>query len=201
MTAQAPRATETAQPTDASRPTDTPRPTDVAPDLLETWLRSDATVLIDVREDFEHAEERIAGAVNCPLSKFDAGAIRERFKDSRVVFHCRSGKRSTEAALRFQRGSEAVFHLAGGIEQWKSSDRAVIQPASRTVLPIMRQVQIIAGGLVTLGVVLGVTVAPAFLGLAGFVGIGLMLAGISGWCGMAKLLAAMPWNRQPQAQA
>ena len=46
-----------------------------------------------------------------------------------------------------------------------------------------------------LGVILGVWVAPAVLGLSAFVGAGLMFAGISGWCGMAKLLALMPWNR------
>ena len=59
----------------------------------------------------------------------------------------------------------------------------------------MRQVQIAAGSLVVLGVLLGAFVAPEFLGLAGFVGAGLVLAGVTGWCGMATLLQAMPWNR------
>jgi hypothetical protein len=31
--------------------------------------------------------------------------------------------------------------------------------------------------------------------LSGFVGAGLTYAGISGFCGMARLLAAMPWNQ------
>jgi len=43
--------------------------------------------------------------------------------------------------------------------------------------------------------VLGVTLSPWALVLSGFVGCGLMFAGISGWCGMAKLLGAMPWNK------
>jgi hypothetical protein len=50
--------------------------------------------------------------------------------------------------------------------------------------------------LVLLGVVLGALVAPAFYALAGFVGAGLLFAGISGFCGMARLLAVMPWNRR-----
>jgi len=54
---------------------------------------------------------------------------------------------------------------------------------------------VIAGFLVTLGVLLGVTVSPWWLGLAAFVGCGLMFAGASGWCGMAILLGRMPWNR------
>ena len=66
----------------------------------------------------------------------------------------------------------------------------------RAPIPIMRQVQITAGSLVLLGAILGTWVAPAFYGLSAFVGAGLMFAGISGWCGMAKLLAFMPWNRR-----
>jgi rhodanese-related sulfurtransferase len=66
----------------------------------------------------------------------------------------------------------------------------------RLPLPLMRQVQIAAGLLVLLGVVLAVTVAPAFIGLSAFVGAGLTFAGLSGWCGMAQLLALMPWNRR-----
>ena len=65
----------------------------------------------------------------------------------------------------------------------------------------MRQVQIAAGSLVLLGVLLGAFVAPAFYALSGFVGAGLLFAGASGFCGMARLLAAMPWNRRASAAA
>ena len=151
-------------------------------------------MLVDVREDYEHAEERIDGAELRPLSSFDADAIREQAGSNRVVFHCRSGKRSLDAAGRYASNGEPTFHLAGGIEGWKSAGRPVVRPAAAPRLPIMRQVQIVAGALVALGVGLGVVVSPWFLALAGFVGCGLMFAGISGWCGMAKILAMMPWN-------
>ncbi len=59
----------------------------------------------------------------------------------------------------------------------------------------MRQVQITAGSLVVIGVVLGLVVTPGFLAIPAFIGSGLVFAGASGWCGMAKLLARMPWNR------
>jgi rhodanese-related sulfurtransferase len=62
-------------------------------------------------------------------------------------------------------------------------------------LPIMRQVQIAAGSLVLLGLVLAVLVSPWFMALSAFVGAGLIVAGISGFCGMANLLLHMPWNR------
>ena len=62
-------------------------------------------------------------------------------------------------------------------------------------IDIMRQVQIAAGSLVLLGVLLGFFVRPEFYLLSGLIGAGLVFAGLSGWCGMAKLLELMPWNR------
>ena len=59
----------------------------------------------------------------------------------------------------------------------------------------MRQVQIAAGGMVLLGVLFGAAVSPWFYLLSGFVGAGLVFAGVSGTCGLAALLRVMPWNR------
>ncbi len=42
----------------------------------------------------------------------------------------------------------------------------------------------------------GSFVHPAFYGLSGFVGAGLVFAGITDWCGMGLLLAKAPWNRR-----
>ena len=58
--------------------------------------------------------------------------------------------------------------------------------------------RIAAGSLVLLGVGLGF-VHPAFFGIAGFVGAGLVFAGITDTCGMGMLLARMPWNRRGPA--
>ncbi len=168
---------------------------DVSPDLLAEWLAAGEAVLVDVREDFEHREERIDDAVSRPLSKFDADALRRECGGKRVVFHCRSGKRSADAAGRFRQGDGPAFHLAGGIDAWKDAGLPVTRPVSGARLPVMRQVQIAAGSLVVIGVVGGLTVSPWLFGVAAFVGCGLMFAGITGWCGMAKLLAVMPWNR------
>jgi rhodanese-related sulfurtransferase len=173
--------------------------TDVSPEVLEGWLRSGTAVLVDVREAFEFAEERIEGARHAPLSTLDARALRREHAGARIVFHCRSGKRSLDAAQRCRMDGEPMFHLAGGIEGWKASGRSVVVPADAPKLPIMRQVQIVAGGLVAIGTLLGVLVTPWFFIVPGFVGCGLMFAGLSGWCGMAKLLALMPWNRRPAA--
>lgn len=168
---------------------------DVTPDLLSQWIQGGDTVLIDVREDFEHAAERIDDGPHHPLGRLDADAIRRANAGKRVVFYCRTGRRSKEAATKYMQGDGNTYHLSGGIEGWKAAGRSVIKPAGAPRLPVMRQVQIGAGSLVVIGVLLGALVSPWFLILAGFVGAGLVFAGLTGWCGMALLLAGMPWNR------
>ena len=166
---------------------------EVSPELVEQWVLAGDAVLVDVREDFEHASERIENTRLHALSKFDAEQLRQECDRKRVVFHCRTGARSSQAAERF--GDEQVFHLQGGIEGWKASGRPVYRSASAPKLDIMRQVQIVAGSLIVIGVVLGTLVNPWFYGISAFVGCGLVFAGLSGWCGMAMLLGKMPWNK------
>lgn len=149
--------------------------------------------LVDVRGADEHARERIPGALNIPLDR-----IGDLPCDGRpVVFHCRSGMRTAAnaAQLGAAAGGSPAYILAGGIDAWRQSGQPTLVDRSQP-LEIMRQVQITAGALVLAGVLLGMFVAPGFLGLAAFVGAGLMFAGITGWCGMASLLRIMPWNRQ-----
>ena len=132
------------------------------------------------------------GARHNPLSRL---APVEAPAGKAVIFHCRSGARTLANAARLAGAASCeAYVLEGGIDAWKKAGLPVAVDR-RQPIEIMRQVQIVAGSLVLLGVVLGVWVAPAFLGLSAFVGAGLAFAGISGWCGMARLLAIMPWNR------
>ena len=57
------------------------------------------------------------------------------------------------------------------------------------------EVQITAGSLVVLGIVLALLVSPWFMALSAFVGAGLTFSGLSGTCAMASILAHMPWNK------
>jgi rhodanese-related sulfurtransferase len=97
---------------------------ELAPAELEALLDAGETVLVDVREAFEHWLERIAGSDCAPLSTFDPSAHAGRAHE--VVLYCRSGHRSERAAARLgaARG-RAVRHLAGGILAWKASGRPV----------------------------------------------------------------------------
>jgi rhodanese-related sulfurtransferase len=163
--------------------------------------RGDA-VLIDVREPDEHARERIEGARLAPLSRFDPVSLVGEGERGRIaVFHCNSGNRTAQAADRLLgAGFADAYLLEGGIQGWKRAGLPVIRDR-RAPLPIMRQVQIAAGSLVLLGVVLAVLVSPWFMALSAFVGAGLIVAGITGFCGMANLLTRMPWNRSREAAA
>jgi len=65
----------------------------------------------------------------------------------------------------------------------------------KRTISLERQVRIAAGSLVLLGAVLSLLVHPYFIGLAAFVGAGLVFAGVTDTCGMAMCLARMPWNQ------
>lgn len=115
-----------------------------------------------------------------------------------VVVVCRTGKRSAQARETLQSaGFAQVSDLAGGLTAWQEAGLP-LEKAERVPWSLERQVRVVAGSLVLLGVALGLLVHPAFFGLSAFVGAGLVFAGVTDWCGMGLLLARMPWNRRPQ---
>jgi len=152
--------------------------------------------LIDIRDADEHARERIAGATSLPLAR-----IGELPGDERpVIFHCRSGMRTAAnaAQLAAAAGDAPAYILDGGIDGWRRAGHATLADRAQP-LEMMRQVQIAAGSLVLAGVLLGAVAWSGFFTLSALVGAGLVFAGITGWCGMAKLLRIMPWNRRAAA--
>lgn len=163
------------------------------------WMKNGEAVLIDVREPDEYIKEHVPEAHLVPLSGFN----REDFPqehDKIAVFHCRSGGRTEASAPQIlQTGFREVYQLEGGIQSWREAGFPVNENA-KAPISIMRQVQITAGSLVVLGVLLAVFFNPWFIALSAFVGAGLMQAGISGNCLMASLLKYMPWNRVITAQ-
>ncbi|MBE9516749.1 MAG: rhodanese-like domain-containing protein [Proteobacteria bacterium] len=78
-------------------------------------------VIVDVCEVAEHQKGHIPGAINIPLSKFAArsGEL-EKHKAKPVVIVCRSGNRSSRAAITLRKkGFESVYNLSGGVAAWQ----------------------------------------------------------------------------------
>ncbi|MFZ4747810.1 MAG: rhodanese family protein [Sphingomonas sp.] len=164
------------------------------PEYVEERVRQGHALLIDIREDDEFARRHVPGALSRPLSHFDAVALPE-MDGTDVIFTCRSGMRTSAHAARLAAPVGGTANvLEGGLDAWARAGLPV-EANRKAPLEMMRQVQIVAGSLVLAGVLLGWLISPYFFGLAAFVGAGLTFAGISGFCGMAKLLAFLPWNR------
>lgn len=151
-------------------------------------------IIIDIRSPSEYAGEHVLGSVNIPLdqlSQHDTSA----WKDKTLIFHCKSGHRTQQARLLIE--NIACRHklcLGGGLEQWKRCGLAT-HIDQKAPLALMRQVQILVGSLIILGVVLTVLLSPYFILLPFFVGCGLLVAGVTGFCGMANLLMLLPYNK------
>jgi hypothetical protein len=90
-------------------------------------------------------------------------------------------------------GLREIHVLDGGLIGWKAAGLPT-KLDRRQPIELQRQVMIAAGTIVLLGLMLADLVSPWFILLTAFVGCGMVFAGVSGWCGMAKLLRLMPWN-------
>lgn len=161
---------------------------------LKTKLAHNKILLIDVREPAEYQSECINQACLIPLAEISAEKLPSTSRP--IVIHCKMGKRSVIAGKKLleQNPKLEICFLEGGIDAWKSSGFPV-KKSGRNVLPLDQQTQLVAGTLAFSGTVLGAILHPAFYTMPGVVGAGLIFAGVTGWCGMAILLAKMPWNK------
>ncbi len=168
----------------------------LSPQAALTLLEQGA-ILIDIRDTDEYAREHIPVARSFPLASIEKGQRLQASAGNIVIFHCQSGNRTrnNEARLVAAAAPAKVKIVDGGIDAWRQAGLQTVEDKSQP-LPLMRQVQIAAGVLILLGVLLGYSVFSAFFLLSAFVGAGLTLAGVTGFCGMARLLAVMPWNRR-----
>lgn len=159
-------------------------------------LLDGGAILVDIREADEHAREKIPGARHMPLSKLDETEIAVH-QGKPVIFHCKSGARTLANASRLvgKLGPSCeAFVIEGGIDAWRKAGLPVVTDR-RQPLELQRQVQISAGSLALGGTALGLLISPWFFIVPAFVGAGLITAGVTGFCGMARVLMRAPWNR------
>ncbi|MDP7028613.1 MAG: rhodanese-like domain-containing protein [Phycisphaerales bacterium] len=166
----------------------------VSVEELKQWIDDGDAVLVDVREPDEFGAGHIPSARLLPLGVIESESVPDEF-GLKTVLYCRSGNRSGMAAekLAAERGGE-VMHLAGGISAWSGSGLPVTEGRGPGV-SIQRQVHMVIGASVLAATILSVLVWPWTLLIAAFFGAGLLLAGLTGTCGLATVLKHMPWNR------
>ena len=172
--------------------------TSISPRELQRRLAAGQPArLLDVRTAGEHAAAHIPGATLIPLDELNAAAFcRERGGDGSPVYVlCQSGGRAQRAIEKLERaGVRGCVLVEGGTQAWIDAGLPVNRGASR-VLPLMRQVQVTIGFLSAAGAALALTVNAWFALIPLVMGCGLLFAGLTGFCGLALLLAKMPWNK------
>ncbi|MFM7184729.1 MAG: rhodanese-like domain-containing protein [Planctomycetota bacterium] len=175
--------------------------------LADLRRRGDAVTLIDVRTPAEYGEVHVDFAHNVPLDRLDPQEVARLAGDQAVYFVCKSGTRSQKACEKLlAAGLQKVVSVEGGTAACEAAGLPVVR--GRKAMSLERQVRIAAGSLVAVGAALAAFGPDAPVnweaigaGLAGFVGCGLVFAGVTDTCGMAMLLAKMPWNQARASSA
>lgn len=122
----------------------------------------------------------------------------ELHRDHTVFVYCRSGRRSQLAKKKLlSLGYTDVRSVHGGFAAWEQAGLPV-EKDDKQPWALERQVRFAAGSLVLIGALVSVLVWQPAIWLSAFVGAGLVFAAVTDTCGMAMLLAKMPWNRMPE---
>jgi len=169
----------------------------ISPAALSAVLGlGNAHELLDVRTPPEYASAHVPGAKSIPLGELKIGACLAQHKQGMPIYVlCQGGARAAKAIEQFEcAGCDDGVLVEGGTQAWIDAGLPVHRGA-RSVLRHMRQVQILIGSFNVLGAILALVVHYWFAVLPLVLGCGLLFAGITGTCGMALLLAQMPWNR------
>lgn len=169
--------------------------------LLAAAQPPDVPDVLDVRTPGEFAAVHIPGARLQPLDALDCGAVlagradRDLAAATPIYLVCHSGARAGQAAKKFAAaGFDRCVVVEGGTAAWVKAGFEVERGRS-AVLPLPRQMQLLMGTIILTGVLLAWFVSPAWVWLAGFVGAGLVFAGLTDICPMRDVLARAPWNR------
>jgi rhodanese-related sulfurtransferase len=173
----------------------------INPSQLAELCKSGKIDLIDVRTPVEFRELHVERARNVPLDRLNPTALaqaRNGSKDEPLYLICRFGSRGRQACEKFLAAGYAnVVNVEGGTMACVEAGLPIVR--GEKAISLERQVRIVAGLLVLLGVLLGWLVHPALYGLSAFIGAGLVFAGITDTCWMGMMLARMPWNQVEDA--
>ncbi len=168
--------------------------------LHELRSQGNAVDLIDVRSLAEYRAGHASGAKLVPLDKLKPETLAVQLQhaggehDKPVYLICQSGSRARQAAERLmETGQRNLAFVEGGTEAWEKAGLPMQRCAN--AISLERQVQIAMGTLLILKVFFGFTIHELFFAVTALIGAGLIVAGTTRWCGLARLIALMPWNR------
>ncbi|MER6335121.1 rhodanese-like domain-containing protein, partial [Streptomyces sp. NPDC001034] len=173
-------------------------------DPRQAKTRLHELVVIDVRTPGEFAGGHVPGALNIPLDQLDRALpdIRDAAERGEVLVVCASGARSEKACLQLAEKGIHTATLSGGTGAWAAQGHDLDRPVAcdvKSAWSMDRQVRLTAGSLVLLGLALGEFVHPAFRLLSAGVAGGLVFSAVTNTCGMAAMLAKLPYNRPRKA--
>lgn len=152
--------------------------------------------LIDVRTPAEYREVHIEFARNVPLDQLDPKALaklRSDHANEPIYVVCRTGSRGNQACEKLSGAGLNAVNVEGGTLAWDAAGLPVVR--GKKTISLERQVRIAIGFIVLSSAVLGALHHPYWIGLAAFMGAGLIFSGITDFCGLALILGRMPWNQ------
>ena len=109
--------------------------TELDPRSAAEMLAGGTAEMVDVRQDYEWEESRIAGAKHIPLETLPSRAG-ELARERPVIFQCRSGARSGMATAAFREAGFEAYNLEGGLEAWVAAGLEVDPPGGGVAHPL-----------------------------------------------------------------
>lgn len=150
---------------------------------------------LDVRSPLEYNEIHIKDSINIPMDMISSKVKELSQSDETYIVLCHTGNRSPMAAdMLLQSGMRSVKVMEGGMLRWEKEKLSTIKGES--AISLERQVRVIAGSLMLLGIILAWLAHPAFIFISVWVACGLVFAGLTNNCLMGILLMKLPYNRK-----
>lgn len=97
------------------------------PDQARELIASDEVTVLDIRDDEQWREKRIAGARQVDAGEVDS-ALEGLDDDRAVLIVCADGKRSAELAAELREDGRDAACIEGGVDAWES-EKLAMQPS------------------------------------------------------------------------
>jgi glyoxylase-like metal-dependent hydrolase (beta-lactamase superfamily II)/rhodanese-related sulfurtransferase len=168
----------------------------ISPRDASSLLEQDPqTKILDVRSALEFSQVHIEHSLNIPIDMISAKINEMSQSKQNYLVLCHTGNRAAMAAdMLIQSGIHTVKVMEGGIIRWQKEKLPVIK--GQGGMSLERQVRLIAGSLVLLGIMMSWLLHWAFIFVSVFVSSGLIYAGLTDNCLMGMLLMKLPYNKK-----